>query len=254
MDERLDNLIQRDIDGDYLSDAERQELIRALDQEPSALEAHEQLGQVAGILEQVPELEPPAGTRAAILNRFARPDSVASTRTASPPAAHNGWRIAYLMAAGIVLGLAVGLWAGQRLGTVPQQDTSGLFGTMGGAAKMPGLRVTGEGVTGSIDLSRTADGWVVAMGLALTVPAEMELAFDSQALDLQGMVQPDGHLDVAAEPGRVGWSLSPGENEPVLRFVTRGEAESSIQVTISSGGQVLYRDLLRVPAAGTESI
>lgn len=175
---RLNELIQSDLDGE-LSAAGRAELARLVLQDPEARRLHDQFRRLDQLLRDIPQAEPPAGLRAAILDARGAPARPAAhaVRVSGLPA----WRMAAAVFAVAIL-TAVGYMLLDTAG--PQTELQGSLGAASGpaltvsAAPLDQLSILAEGVEVSAALKTNGDGLLLELRLAGSVPYQVAAVFD----------------------------------------------------------------------------
>lgn len=236
---RLNELIQADLDGE-LSVAERADLARLILRDPEARSQHEQFRRMDQLLRGIPAAEPPAGMRAAILER----------RELSPRPANDSrrWfgRPSYRVAAAVLGGLLiVGLGSVLRDGDAPGRDLQGSLGRAGGpqgatlAAPQDQLSMRSDGVELEASLRRMGQTLKLELNLSSTIPCELVAQIDPARTAWIGN---PGEPQLTATSGRVSVAAAPGSRSFALDF----SGVAPIRLKLYAGGRLLGEGELSV--------
>jgi hypothetical protein len=227
---RTQELIHAELDGE-LTAAERAELARLLLQDPEARHLQDDLRRTHGLLREIPQAEPPAGLRSAILAALGL-----TTRAEAPASGRSGRWSGYRLAAAIIGSLVVA-GIGYSLLDVSQPGAD-LQGSVGAA--IPSTAVAGgtsvdqalfqsDGIEASATLHRSGQGLRLDLELLGTVPYEVVASFDPVATTFLGadgdadLAELEGAIIVQAGPGRVASSLEFSGTAPIVLQVRAGD-------------------------------
>lgn len=241
MDPRLEELLQREIDG-ATSAEESAELHRRLMEEPAARELHDRLQRLAEDLRRVGQEEVPAGLRQEILAAVERSERARSGAVATHRRTPGVRRRDLLpFAAGLAAGLALFALLSGGGGPDPAVDPDALTGTMRPGARSAeelsadAQRIEGPGVVATALLRVHRDEAVVDLHLRSDRPLETTLESVGGLTPLFGERRgPEaGEIRLTEGACRV---VQEGEGR--YRFVLRGEGEAataSLRLRLRSG-------------------
>ncbi len=202
LDERHEELIQRDIDGET-SDQEKIALRDYVTNNEEARNLEAGLTKLARILMHVESVDPPAdlakSIAAALPPRRRTPASVLVPRSwlARFPALKYG----YALAAGLILGLALHPFLFNQASIPPGSD---LRGSM--VPRIPGgqLSLNSDGVSSMISLRAADSVATLELDLESQKTVQFEVGFDSAQVEVKGLNQQISSVEsFRAEPGRI---------------------------------------------------
>ena len=253
MSDRLEELLQRELDGENAPD-ESKELRQRLADDPDARARHERLLGVARALDEVGQVEPPAGLLASVMRAvrgLAQPQprregfwqALAGAFARRPVFAY-----ASAMAAGLVIGalLVGGLDDPAMVGGGSAASGAALPSSrLGAAALVDTQGFSVDGLRGEASIRQAQDVLLAELRLEGEGSVDVTLEFDEKALYATGIERSDG---VSGS-----WTLSPGRlsltgsgpgtyrlllsarkpEPPPLRLRVRGEG-ASVEKTLAT--------------------
>ena len=149
--------MQAEIDG-VNSEQESAELKAILSQNPAARDHFDQLKKIAGMLDGLEEVAPPADLKTKVLAATARPSETVRVHPAAG-GARAALRYVYAAAAGVMLGVLGYHWATTESLGVDPTHVGGSVGTHDAATKPPDIPLDFEGVTGTVRLEPVETGF-----------------------------------------------------------------------------------------------
>jgi hypothetical protein len=237
LDQQIIDLINADIDG-ALGPEEKRELESILDSSSEAAGFRDELLQLNKVINDVPELDPPADLTRIILDQVQLP---ARRRLFQLPAFLTNFNPAtagLAFAAGLLMAVGFYQVASPK---VSQHDMFSMVGTMVGdqQIKAPGkgdrLTLAMDGLSGSVALNVNEYGQALEFNLESELAFEIKLDFDNAGLMLNGFAQDDlgdGSLIESLE-------LSGG----TMRVVNRGKHHFVVFLKQQPGMNVHGRDI-----------
>ena len=232
IDERALDLLNRGIDGE-LSDVEKTELTGLLADSVEAREYYEELKSFTGMMEGVPELDPPAYLQETIERQIRLPvqDTAEKSQGTIGAWLSAGWlRTGAALAAGVVLTVSV-----YQMGSGPisERDASNLVGTVvknpvAGRGELLGqVQISETALNGLVELHRTDDLFTLDVQLNAGAPGKVVLNFAGQELEFEGIAgAPDLSDAITVADGSVNINVT-GEHHYSMKF--RPKAEARVQ-------------------------
>lgn len=254
IDERIQALINAELDGDTLDSVQRAELEQALASSAEARKLHDDLRALNAALDRMVEEPVPDGLREAIFNAVRHAPAPRGKVVVFPSLQgkqRERYKVGFALAAGVALG-AIGLYLVQLQPT--GFDPTQLTGTMvrGGVdeAQAAALRIETPEVRGTATLYE-GDG-VLVLQFDLDSPAQVSVNADYAQAGLRLMGFAQGAVrdaDIRSVPGTVGY-LSQGEQRFVVYLARSNPEGGEVRVSFQAGGAVVHEASLRVPAEG----
>ena len=254
VDERIQALINAELDGETLNAAQRAELDQALAASAEARKLRDDLRMMDDALGRMVQEPTPAGLREAIIN---------AVRQASPPSAkvigfdafrgrrREVTKVGFALAAGIALG-AVGLYLLQPdpVGFDPTQ----LTGTMvkGGPDEVEAgnIRIETPEVRGTATLYEGDGVMVLQFDLDSTAPVTVNADYVQAGLRLMGFAQGSVQdADIRSSQGTVGY-VNQGDQRFVVYLARSNPRGGEVRLSFQAGGAVVHEATLKVPARG----
>ena len=246
LDERIAELIQLDVDGE-LDEAGREELQPILAQSETARQFQQEMQRVAGLMNQAPELDPPASLHHRILSSIDLPAKEGLMEWAADWFRPVSYGLA--VAAGVLL--AVGI---DQLGPEDPADMGNLVGSMvnssGRLAVEPAgvLTIREQQLQGSINLKPLGEAWAIEFDLQTSREVEVSINLESAGLGFGGVADPDSRIDLLEVSGGTVRVMNQGSH-PFVLFV-RGKARQDgrpheIGISVSQAGQMIYQGTLK---------
>lgn len=252
-DDRHIEWIQADLDG-QATRRERSALRKRLQADPEARRLQAGLKEVCRVLDEVGDVDPPAGLRSEILAEIRR-------RSPAMPKARlfRTWRLqspvlryGYVLAAGFALGFALHLVVFRQ---VPEAAPRDILGTMAAidrspesSSAIPMVTEAGAGI-GSLELRASGSALLLGIELASPGPVELLVAFDANLVSFRGWEAPPGDGgSISAEPGLVRLESETGHRYGVL-LERRSLREGALDVRALMSGHAVYHGTLRLPEA-----
>lgn len=250
VDERLQALIQADLDGE-VSAAERAELARAVLESPEVRELQEQFRRTDTALRAIPAAEPPGELKEIILDSI-----VGSPRAGGVGGSAKGLRGATLFryAAVFLGGLVVASMAFYLaepggIATDPKDLAGTVAGAPEGAMLADETSIGGPGGKANLRLMRSGRAILLEAEIAGDDPSEIVIAYDPRSIGLTAVAPQDGEIrGSAVEGGRIVLSSRPGTQVHRIRFEADERSAASVDVALRSGGHEVARATLKAPA------
>jgi hypothetical protein len=245
------NLIQRAIDGE-LTDGEKVDFHRLLESSPEARAFYQQLDSLSMLPSQLPPQDAPAGLKPGVLRAIGH-TYVAGTTTSSPRSigAMIGSlftpRLAYGMAAGLILGIAVS--ALTLRGPVGHLDPLDLSGTIvGGKSDKSLQRVDSDSfsegqATGRIAVEAGAGLDYIQLELESTQEVSAVIEYDPDAYVLRAFEQATPQTgEIVNGQGQLRASHV-GRNRYLFVLERTGESTQPVVCRIEGTGVIYQREL-----------
>jgi hypothetical protein len=254
VDERIQALINAELDGETLNAAQRAELDGAIASSAEVRKLRDDLRLMDDALGRMAQEPAPTGLREAIVN---------AVRNAAPPSAKvvglNAFRgrrreftkVGFALAAGIALG-AIGLYLIQPdpVGFDPTQ-LAGTMGKGGGDEVEAGnIRIETPTVKGSATLYEGDGVLVLQFDLDSAAPVSVNASYDQAGLRLMGFAQGSVEdADIRSSQGTVGY-VNQGDQRFVVYLARSNPRGGEVRLSFQSGGAVVHEATLKVPARG----
>lgn len=247
VDERLQALIQEDLDGE-ISAADRAELHRAVLADPEVRKLHAEFKRTDAALRALPAAEPPHGLAQAILDTIPqspRSESVGGSGTGLRGA--TLFRYAAVFLGGLVVA-SLGFYLAEPDGVADPRDLAGtMAGTSDGARVIDQAQIGGDLARAQLRLLRS--GGVLVLEAEVTGESEIVVAYDPAAMALTAAASRDGEIRGSDEvAGRVVLASAAGTQLHRLRFHVDEGQLASVDVALRSGGQEVAHTTLDAPA------
>jgi hypothetical protein len=250
VDERLQALIQADLDGE-ISAAERAELARAVLEDPRVRQLQAQFRETDAALRAVPAAEPPGELTEIILESI-----IGSPRAGSAGGSAKGLRGATLFryAAVFLGGLVVASMAfylaePDGIATDPKDLAGTVAVAPDGAVLADEASIGGAGGKADLRLMRSGRSILLEAEILGDDPSEIVIAYDPASIGLTAVAPQDGEIrGSAVEGGRIVLSSRPGHQVHRIRFEADEQQAASVDVALRSGGQEVARATLEAPA------
>lgn len=214
LSERITDLIQAEIDG-VLANGEREELKIALAGSPAARAYRDEMLHLSSLLDDVPDLAPPAGLNRRIL------DSIELPAPRQIPAWLRSWfqPASYGLAVAAGMLLAVGMI---RIMPFAEDDMASLVGTMVSqgegfpATSLSQLAVELDAVEGSISLKDMNGTFALQFDLVSDEAVEISIPLAGSGLQFGGFVHDVENMDVLEVSGGNVRVVNQGSNRFVV--------------------------------------
>lgn len=250
---KVTDLINAEIDGRI--SAEDQALLDQLLAENAEAKAfHDELTQLCGALDSMPDVEPPAGLREPAMERTGQ-----SARSPQKPAG-RGWqmlvgeffgiapvRYAMTFAAGVILTFT--LISSDQVSRQAFDDVTGLVGTMtdqanpsvsGDATVVDTMGLTLTELAGSVSLNRAGSLMILDFDLASVGPVEIVARFDNRDIWFNGFAQLESAgTSVASQLGQVTIRME-GQRRYAVYLHSTGHNAASVNLQFFSSGKLLH--------------
>ena len=205
MDQRVQDLLNGGIDGE-LSGDERLELDSLLTGSSEIRDLNEELELVVGLLDELPELEPPEYLQQAIERQIRLP--VQGTENADKKkSVFATWlpahwpRTAFALAAGAVL--TIGIY---EMGSVPitAEDATSLSGTIvksqlaGQGELLDSIYIETDTLTGLVEFRNKADLYTLDVQLNSEGPTQVVVDFAGRGLEFEGVTRKQDRKDAVS--------------------------------------------------------
>lgn len=244
-------LMQAEIDG-ATSAQESQELRTILTKDPLARDHFDQLKKIAGMLDDLDEVAPPADLKTKVLTAVGRPSEPVTVHPATFRAG-TARRYVYAAAAGVLLGVLGYHWATDGL-VVDPTDVMGSIATHDASTEPPDIQefpLNFEGVIGTARLQSVNAGFSLEIDLSSEVPVGVVFGFSPEEVQIRGFFSDLGEihsLEVASS--EVHWVQS-GHDRVSVSLDTRGPARTSVEIAFSIEGTVVHSLKVGLPGSGT---
>lgn len=252
MDDRSRELIHGDIDGE-LDAAEREELRRIIATSDEARLEHEGLELLRDTLAGLPDFEPPAGLRAAIVAQaWGRPSVSARSSAQRPPRGRTGLRLVAAFVAAAVL-VAVLVNKDAYLHDLDPSALSGTIGRQAPDAAAPVMRFEGYPAAGTISVYQGDQGPVLEVELDAGRPVTVIARAGNRPLEVEALVPITGMApDTRSIDGDLGM-VHHGKHHYLLILKQRGAADTAIDVAVYDGEHLVQQGSLKLQAPGIGS-
>lgn len=253
MDDRARELIHGDIDGE-LEAVEREELHRIMATSEEARQEHQRLRSLHDALSGMPDFEPPAGLRDAIVARVWSAPVAPSHRPAARRPAQSRTRlslVAAIAAAAVLVAVLV-----DKDAHLPELDTSALSGTIGRQAPdatIPVMRVAGDAAAGTITAYHGDHGPMIEIELDARRAVTVVARSGQRPLVFEALVPVAGTLpDTTSIDGDVGM-VHHGKHHYMLMLKPLDAADRTIDVAVYDGERLVQQGSLKLQARDNSS-
>jgi anti-sigma factor RsiW len=244
IDPRTLELIHAAIDAE-LDPQGSSELQRRLAADPEARALHGQLARMAGVLGQMPPVDPPAGLQEQILSALPVSAKVLPFRPRRVQIA----RYAMALAASLIIGVIGFGFGGGRLAL----DADQLVGTMGrkspdSAPATTQVALQAPGLSGSVALDQANGRWLLVFDLASQQPVSVTAAYADAAFRFKGYAGKDSVVGaVTATPGQIAFVNQGAQH---LALEVEPGAGGQVRISFTGQGKLLQQAVLDVPSQG----
>lgn len=249
MDDRSRELIHGDIDG-ALDAAEREELRRIIETSDEARQEHQGMHLLHDTLASLPDFEPPAGLRDAIVTQAWGASSTPRRPPARRPARERTKLrlVAGLAAAAVLVAVLV-----NKDAHLPDLDPSALSGTIGRQApdEPTGvMHVQGPLATGTISAYQGEQGPVIEVELDAGRPLTVVARAGSRPLELEALVPIAGMAPTTTSIEGGFGMVHHGKLHYLLVLRRRDAAYSAIDLAVYDGERLVQQGSLKLQARG----
>lgn len=231
VDQRTQDLINASIDGE-ISAIEQDELDRLLLSSERVRQFDRELRAVTNLLDELPELEPPAYLQSAIERQVRLPVESAARKKPSRLFSwldSNRWRAGLALAAGVVLTISVYEMGSKPVSIDDARNMSGTIIKHGDSGQrghvLDSIRLDGGQLSGLVELRSENDLFTVDVQLNSKVPVDVVMDFAGRGLDLES----------ASNSSDVENAVSFGDGK--IRLASNGEEHFSVKLRRTSGAQ-----------------
>jgi len=229
-DEKIIELIQKSLDG-IISKTENQKLQRILEKNPEMRSTFRNLQQVSGLLDKVPELDPPAGLQKRIMNSIdlSRYPMEKIKRAVAPSVrglnVRVNPRLAIAFGVGVVATIVVFLLTQDHRDVMPESTWKDYYGTIGineklGFKTRERLSVNEKAIRGSITYKQSD----TLVGLEIDLYAKrdffLQIEYEAQSIQWNGL-KPLNALPFGVESGNNLVNIHHDSDLNVLLFFMR---------------------------------
>ena len=233
VDQRTQDLINASIDGE-ISAIEQDELDRLLLSSESIRQFDKELRAVTNLLNDLPELEPPAYLQGAIERQVRLPAGSAARKKPSGLFSwldSSLWRTGLALAAGVVLTISVYEMGSKPFSTDDARNMSGTIVKHGNSSQrgevLDSIRLDSGQLNGLVEIRNENDLYTVDVQLNSKVPVDVVMDFAGRGLDLEGASNSSDLEDaVSFSDGRIRLA-SNGKEHFSLKLRRTSEARSS---------------------------
>jgi hypothetical protein len=247
-DKKFEELMHAEMDGEA-SEIEVAALHEYLVSKPEARAIHTQLGKLAGILNQIPDIEPPKDLRRKILANLPppRPAIDSALRGKLWHIRFPVLRYGYALAAGLLLGMVLSRVAFRNL-SFP--DTSDFYGAMiarEGSPALDQMKLDLGDLSGSVGLTQSNENALIVFDLNSRQLATIVVTFDADQIGFGGFShQPKTVGWFSAEPGRITFK-SEGTHHSTLLLARRKNVEIILGLEFDISDKLVHHGTLRLP-------
>ena len=258
MDQRVQDLLNGGIDGELSSD-EQFELDSLLTGSGEIRDLNEELKVVVGLMDELPELEPPEYLQQTIERQVRLPVQGTDDKD-KKKSIFAGWlpahwpRTAFALAAGAVL--TIGIY---EMGSAPMttEDATSLSGTMvksqvaGQGALLDSVHIETDMLNGLVELRNKADLYTLDVQLNSEGPTQLVVNFADRGLEFEGVTRKQDRKDaVSISEGSVNVASS-GEQRYTLnlrRIVEmQGQETTPLVLEFFAGELLVHEAKLQIP-------
>jgi len=255
VDERIQALINSELDGETLNAAQRAELDQAIAASAEVRKLREDLRLMDDALGRMVQEPAPAGLRDAIINAVRnspRPSAKVIGFGAFRGRQREITKVGFALAAGVALG-AIGLYLLQPEPT--GFDPTQLSGTMvkDGPDEVEAgkVQIEAAGIRGSATLYEGDGVMVLQFDLDSAAPVAVEADYDQAGLRLMGFAQGSvEEASIRSAPGTVGY-LNQGDQRFVVYLARSNPRGGEVRLSFQAGGSMVHEAILKVPARGS---
>jgi hypothetical protein len=231
MDQRAQNLLNGGIDGE-LSTAELDELDSLLAGSGQMRDLNEELKTFAGLLDGLPEVEPPQHLQESIERQIRLP--VQSNRHQEKQGFFGTWLPAHWLRTGFALAAGAVLTVGvYEMGSAPitPEDATNLVGTVverpeaGQGKLLDSIHIYTDTLNGQVDLRNKDDLFTLDVQLDSDGPAQLVVDFAGRGLEFEGITQMQDRKDAVSIVADAVTVTSSGEKRYTLNLRRTTNAE-----------------------------
>lgn len=247
-------LINAEID-DEISAADKARLEVFLAEDAEAREYRVQLRALAGDLDAMPAIPPPADLRQSILSKIRPAHKMPNeTNRGLLDMIHDFFAVPVVgYAVSFVAGAAVSLALISSNGTdqLAYDDVTSMVGTIGaseipdGVSAADRLLVSGPGLAGAVNLRGSGTLLVLDFDLSSQQPVEIVVSFDDRDISFNGFAQQESAgTSMTAETGSVTLGME-GQRRYSVYLDNAGRRAAIVNLSFYSSGQLLQTGILR---------
>jgi len=254
VDERVQALINAEIDGETLDAGQRAELEQALAASAEARKLRDDLRQLAEALDRMVEEPAPNGLREAILaavRKVPAPKAKVIGFGAFQGRRRETLRFGGALAAGVALG-AIGLYLLQpaHRGFDPAQLVGAMSKGQPEESETASVRIETPQVKGTVALLEGDGVLILQFDLESPGPVSVQADYAAAGLRLMGFAQGAVRdTDIHSAQGAVGY-LSQGEQRFVVYLARSNPKGGEVRLSVQAAGAVVHETTLTVPARG----
>ena len=250
IDPQITDLMHAEIDG-VNTEQESAELQAILARDPIARDHFDQLKKIAGMLDDLDEVAPPADLKTKVLTAVGRPSE---SVVVHPTAFRTGTalRYVYAAAAGVLLGV-MGFWAATSGLVVDPLDVGGTMAPTDASIEPPDLHefpLNFEGVIGTARLKPVEAGFSLEIDLSSEVPVDVVLDFSPEEVQIRGFSSDlEGMYSLEVASNQVRW-VQPADDRSTILLDTLGPAPTSVEIAFLIDGTVVHSLAIGLPGSG----
>lgn len=204
IDQRVQDLLNGSIDGE-LSSSDQDELDRLLASSDEICETYKELKAFAGLLDSLPDIEPPQYLQESIERQVSLP--VQSNRHEEKQGFFGAWfpahwlRTGFALAAGAVI--TVGVYQ-VGSGPITPEDASNMVGTVvksqatGQGDLLDSIHIFTDTLTGRVELWEKADMFSLNVQLDSDGPTQLVVDFAGRGLEFEGISRMQDNKDIVS--------------------------------------------------------
>jgi len=251
VDQRTQDLVNASIDGE-ISAIEQDELDRLLLSSESVRQFHRELRKVTTLLDDLPELDPPAYLQKAIERQVRLPVDVAARKKPSGLLSwldSGPWRTGLALAAGVVLTIGVYEMGSKPVSIDDARNMSGTIIKPGERGELlDSIRLDGGQLNGLVELRNENDLFTVDVRLDSGVPVDVVMDFAGRGLDLEGASSSsDLENAVSFGDGKIRLASNGNDHFSVkLRRMTEAQTSGPIALDFYAGERLVKKAELNI--------
>jgi hypothetical protein len=255
IDPRFTDLMQSEIDGAN-STQESAELHAYLARNPQARDHCDQLRAIAGALDRIEEVAPPADLKSKIIAAVRQkgdaeiPGSHPASRESAPTRGRIVLRYGYALAAGVILGVLGHQWATSDGFGVDPSKVTGALATPEVAAPITEIPVDFEGAIGYARFGPAGSGYDLEIEMTSETPVEIDLAYSAEAVVFRGFSSDLGEIDTleVATDG-IRW-VQLGRHKVTVSLANQGASEATVEVKFFVDKEFVHSVAVGLPGPG----
>jgi hypothetical protein len=250
IEQKFIDLINADIDGE-IEHADKSELDVFLEGNDEARALHKQLAALAGSIESIEPVSPPAHLRHVIMNSVKpTPTKAESPGILQMLFASPVLKYASTFAAGVLLTLSI--ISSDQISNQAFDDVTGLVGTISDPISgnlVHTIAVDNAEIAGKVSLRTTGSMLILDFDLVANSPVEIEADYSDRTIWFNGFAQLESSgTTITAKSGSVTLGME-GKRRYAVYLQNGGERSVTVNLRFVAGGEVVHEASLRYEAA-----